>query len=68
MAMFPAIDIGRHQPPKPVEDAAFWDEPHGSLRAYLTPDAGLSMTPPLPRTISWPLPRRTERHFASALK
>ena len=46
-AMFPAIDIGRHQPPKPVEDEAFWDEPHGSLRAYLTPDAGFVEDPAL---------------------
>ena len=45
--MFPAIDVGRHQPPKPVDDPKFWDEPHGTLRGYITPDAGFVDDPAL---------------------
>ncbi len=46
-ARFPSLDLGRYYPPKPVEDEAFWDENHGELAAYLTPDAGFVDDPAL---------------------
>lgn len=44
---FPALDIGRYYPPKTVDDDAFWDDNHGELVAYLTPDAGFVDDPAL---------------------
>lgn len=36
----PGIDVGAFYPPKPVDSADFFDEPHGQLGAVYTPDAG----------------------------
>ena len=36
----PLVDTGRHYPPKPVAEDAFWYEPTGSIGGYWTPDAG----------------------------
>lgn len=36
----PFLETGRHHPPTPVTDDAFWDEPTGSIGGYWTPDAG----------------------------
>ncbi len=44
---FPSLDLGRYYPPKSVDDDAFWDDNHGELVAYLTPDAGFVDDPAL---------------------
>ncbi len=44
---FPSLDLGRYYPPKAVSDEAFWDDKHGDLVAYLTPDAGFVDDPAL---------------------
>jgi sarcosine oxidase, subunit beta len=44
---FPSLDLGRYYPPKPVDDEAFWEDNHGELAAYLTPDAGFIDDPAL---------------------
>jgi sarcosine oxidase, subunit beta len=44
---FPALDRGRHFPPKPLTDDAFWAEPSGELGAYYCPDAGFVDDPSL---------------------
>ncbi len=36
----PIVDTGKHYPPTPVTDDAFWDEPAESLGGYWTPDSG----------------------------
>jgi sarcosine oxidase, subunit beta len=41
------LDPGRHYPPKPVDDEAFWAEPDGELTGYWTPDAGFVDDPQL---------------------
>ena len=46
-ARFPSLDLGRYYPPKPVGDDAFWEENHGELIAYFTPDAGFIDDPTL---------------------
>jgi sarcosine oxidase subunit beta len=46
-ARFPSLDLGRYYPPKPVADDAFWDDNHGDIVAYLTPDAGFVDDPAL---------------------
>lgn len=43
----PQVDPGRHFPPKPVDDDAFWAEPDGDLTAYWTPDSGYVDDPQL---------------------
>ena len=43
----PALDTGRHHPPKPVADSAFWSEPAGELGGFYTPDAGFVDDPQL---------------------
>ena len=37
---FPWLDPARHYPPKPVDSDGFWEEPHGEIGGYLTPDSG----------------------------
>jgi len=37
---FPALDVGRYWPPKPVDDDAFWADAEGEVSALWTPDAG----------------------------
>ena len=44
---FPALDRGRHFPPKPVDDDSFWAEPDGTLGGYFCPDAGFVDDPTL---------------------
>lgn len=44
---FPSLDVGRYYPPKPVDDDGFWDDNHGELVAYFTPDAGFIDDPAL---------------------
>jgi sarcosine oxidase subunit beta len=39
-ARLPAVDPGRHHPPKPVDDEAFWADPDGEVGGFWTPDAG----------------------------
>jgi sarcosine oxidase subunit beta len=46
-ARFPSLDLGRYYPPKPIADDAFWDDNHGELIAYFTPDAGFVDDPAL---------------------
>lgn len=46
-ARLPQVDPGRHFPPKPVDDDAFWAEPDGELTAYWTPDSGYVDDPQL---------------------
>ena len=43
----PLVDPGRHHPPKPIDDDAFWAEPDGELSGYWTPDAGFVNDPQL---------------------
>lgn len=43
----PHVDLGRHYPPKPVGDDAFWEPAHGELTGYWTPDAGFVDDPAL---------------------
>ena len=43
----PLVDPGRHYPPKPIDDDAFWAEPDGELSGYWTPDAGFVNDPQL---------------------
>jgi len=43
----PGMDPGRYAPPKPVTDAAFWDDADGELGAYYTPDGGFIDDPQL---------------------
>lgn len=43
----PIIDPGRHFPPKPITDDAFWEEADGELGGYWTPDAGFIDDPQL---------------------
>lgn len=37
---YPALDVGRYWPPKPVEDEGFWADAEGEVGAVWTPDAG----------------------------
>ena len=51
---FPALDIGRYFPPKPVDDPAFADDPAGELSAILSPDCGFVDDPMLAaRNLAW---------------
>ncbi len=43
----PGLDPGRHWPPKPITDEAFWAEPEGELGAVFTPDGGYVGDPKL---------------------
>ncbi|MFB7455151.1 MULTISPECIES: FAD-binding oxidoreductase [unclassified Streptomyces] len=43
----PGIDTGRHWPPKPLHDDAFFSGPKGELGALFTPDAGFVDDPRL---------------------
>jgi glycine/D-amino acid oxidase-like deaminating enzyme len=36
----PGLDVGRHWPPRRLDDDAFWADPSGRLGAFFTPDAG----------------------------
>lgn len=46
-ARLPAVDPGRHHPPKRVDDPAFWDDAHGEVGGVFTPDAGFVDDPQL---------------------
>jgi sarcosine oxidase, subunit beta len=46
-ARFPALDLGRYFPPKPVDDPAFADDPVGTLHAILEPTSGFVDDPML---------------------
>lgn len=39
-AAYPWLDPSRHYPPKPVDSEEFWEDPHGEIGAYFTPDSG----------------------------
>lgn len=39
-ASYPWLDPSRHYPPKPVGSEEFWDDPHGEVGGYVTPDSG----------------------------
>ena len=43
----PFLDPGRHYPPKPIADDAFWAEPNGELTGYWMPDCGYVDDPQL---------------------
>jgi sarcosine oxidase subunit beta len=44
---FPALDTGRHFPPRLPDDDHFFDEPNGRITAWWTPDAGFVDDPQL---------------------
>jgi glycine/D-amino acid oxidase-like deaminating enzyme len=45
---FPVLDLGRYEPPRPVDDPTFWvDAERPELTAYYTPDAGFVDDPAL---------------------
>ncbi len=46
-ARLPYLDTGRYWPPKPVDDAAFFDDAAGELGAIFTPDGGFVDDPAL---------------------
>ncbi len=46
-ARWPALDAGDYWPPKPVDDPAFGDDPHGVVSGYFTPGAGFIDDPML---------------------
>ena len=37
---YPWLDPSRHYPPKPVDSEEFWEDPHGEIGGYVTPDSG----------------------------
>ena len=43
----PQLDVGRYFPPKTVDDPAFADDPHGTIRALYEPRAGFVDDPML---------------------
>ncbi|MGV9558599.1 NAD(P)/FAD-dependent oxidoreductase [Streptomyces sp. NPDC003401] len=43
----PQLDPGRHHPPKPIRDEAFWADAEGELAGCWTPDAGFVDDPQL---------------------
>lgn len=46
-ARVPGIDTGRYWPPARITDDQFWAEPHGTVGAVFTPDAGFVNDPQL---------------------
>jgi sarcosine oxidase subunit beta len=44
---FPALDAGRHYPPRALDDEKFWADPAGELGALWTPDGGYISDPQL---------------------
>lgn len=46
-ARLPAVDTGRYWPPRPVDDDAFFEGPHGRLGALFTPEGGFVNDPQL---------------------
>ncbi len=44
---FPALDAGRHYPPRALADEEFWAEPDGEVGALWTPDGGYIDDPQL---------------------
>lgn len=43
----PLLDPGRHYPPKPTTDPAFWEDPHGEIGGCWVPDSGFVDDPAL---------------------
>ncbi|HVM27929.1 MAG TPA: FAD-dependent oxidoreductase [Mycobacteriales bacterium] len=60
----PHLDVGRHHPPKAVDDDAFWAEPAGEVSGYWTPQAGWVDDPQL---ATQNLARAAQRHGARFL-
>jgi sarcosine oxidase subunit beta len=45
---YPVLDLGRYEPPRPIDDPYFWGETQApELTAYFTPDAGFIDDPAL---------------------
>ena len=49
-ARFPALDTGRHHPPRLPQDPRFFDEPTETIGGWWTPDAGFVDDPQLAAT------------------
>jgi sarcosine oxidase, subunit beta len=44
---WPALDVGRHFPPKRLDDDRFWDDPSGEVDGFWQPEAGFVDDPVL---------------------
>jgi sarcosine oxidase subunit beta len=58
----PSLDLGRHHPPKRVDDPDFWGDPDGRVGGCFTPDAGFVDDPAL---AAQNLRAAAERHGAA---